>query len=187
MKKILATTAVGAMSSGPALAASGPFLSLRNTDFVVLIAFILFIAVLVYFKVPRILLGMLDKRATGIRADLDDARALREEAQALLASYERKQQEVQEQADRIVASARAEAQAASEKAKSDLDISIQRRLKAAEDQIESAQSDAIRDVRNRAIQVAIAAAADVLAKDMNAARANALIDESIKTVEAKLH
>ena len=69
--------------ASPALAASGPFVSLRNTDFIVLLAFIAFIGVLVYFKVPSLIGGMLDKRANTIRNELDEARKLREEAQKL--------------------------------------------------------------------------------------------------------
>ncbi len=175
------------MFASPALAATGPFFSLRNTDFVVLIAFVLFLGVLVYFKVPPIIAGLLDKRADEIRANLNEARSLREEAQTLLASYERKHAEVQAQADRIVSAAKVEADEAATKAKADLDLSLKRRIKAAEEQIESAQAAAVRDVRDRAIQVAIAAAGEVLAKDMSASRSSALIDESIETVAAKLH
>ena len=105
------------MIASPALAASGPFVSLKNTDFIVLLAFILFVLVLFYYKVPSVLGGMLDKRAEGIKSELDQARELREEAQSILASYERKQKEVQEQADRIVEGARKDAQAAAEQAK----------------------------------------------------------------------
>ena len=105
-------TLLTAVAASPALAATGPFFSLHNTDFVVLLAFILFIAVLFYFKVPSMLGSMLDKRAEGIKTELDEARALREEAQTLLASYERKQKEVQDQADRIVTAAREEAEVA---------------------------------------------------------------------------
>ena len=91
-------TLLALTAATPAFAASGPFFSLGNTDFVVLLAFLLFIGVLVYFKVPGLLAGMLDKRAEGIQSELDEARALREEAQTILASYERKQKDVQEQA-----------------------------------------------------------------------------------------
>ena len=118
----------------PAFAASGPFFSLTNTDFIVPMAFILFIRVLFYFKVPSLLGGMLDKRAEGIQSERDEARALREEAQTILASYERKQKEVQGQADAIVAAAKQEAEAAAAQAKVDLEKSIARRLAAAEDQ-----------------------------------------------------
>ena len=79
----------------PAYAASGPFFSLGNTDFVVTLGFIGFILVLIYFKVPGMLGKMLDQRADGIKNELDEARSLRDEAQSILASYERKQKEVQ--------------------------------------------------------------------------------------------
>ena len=82
-----------ALIASPALAASGPFFSLRNTDFIVLLAFLVFIGVLVYYRVPQIVGGLLDKRAEGIRNDLAEARRLREEAQEIYASYERRQRE----------------------------------------------------------------------------------------------
>ena len=176
-----------ALFATPAFAAKGPFFSLGNTDFVVLLGFIVFIGVLIYFKVPGLLMGMLDKRAEDIKKDLDEARSLREEAQALLASYERKQQEVQEQANRIVAKAREDAESAAEQAKEDLKTSIARRLAAAEDQIASAEASAVKDVRDTAIGVAVAAAQEVIAKQTTASAANKLIDDGIAEVSAKLH
>jgi F-type H+-transporting ATPase subunit b len=186
MRVTLSTLIAGLMAS-PAMAASGPFFSLKNTDFVVLLAFILFLLVLVYFKVPTLLAGMLDKRAAGIKTELEEARALREEAQTLLASYERKQKEVQDQADRIVSAAKEEANAAAAQAKVDLAKSLERRMAAAEDQIGSAQAAAVKEVRDQAIVVAVAAARDVIAKQMTAAEGNKLIDDAIAQVDAKLH
>lgn len=164
-----------------------PFFSLFNTNFVVLIGFLLFVAVLVYMKVPGRLSAMLDGRANTIRKELDEARKLREEAQAILASYERKQKDVQEQADRIIATARTEAAAAAAKAKDDLKDSIARRLASAEDQIASAQAAAVREVRNRAAEIAVQVAGEVMAKQMTAAKANTMIDDAIDTVATKLH
>lgn len=187
MRTFATATLVALMAAGPALAASGPFFSLRNSDFVVLLAFLLFIGILLYFKVPTLISGLLDKRADGIKSELDEARALREEAQTLLASYERKQKEVQEQADRIIAHAKSEANEAADQAKEDIKASIKRRLKAAEDQIASAESSAIREVRDEAVRIAIGAAKDVVAKNMTAADGNKLIDEAISDVDAKLH
>ena len=86
------------------------------------IGFILFVGVLVYFRVPSLIGGLLDKRAVQIRADLDEARSLREEAQKVLASYERKAREAGEQAERIVSHAREEALLAAEEAKSALAV-----------------------------------------------------------------
>lgn len=187
MRKLMTLSALGATLASPALAATGPFFSLGNTDFVVLLAFLLFLAVLVYFKVPTTLAKLLDKRAEGIRDDLDEARALREEAQTLLASYERKQREVQEQADRIVAQAKSEAEAVAEQARADLERTIARRLAGAEEQIASAQAAAVKDVRDRAAVVAVAAARDVLAQQMTPAGRDQLVDAAIADVAAKLH
>lgn len=169
------------------MAATGPFFSLQNTDFVVLLGFLAFVALLVYMKVPAKLLGMLDARAATIKAELDEARALREEAKSILATYERRQKEVQEQADRIVSAAREEALAAAAQAKQDLKASIARRLASATEQIASAEAGAIRQVREQAISVAIAAAGDVLSRQMTADAASASIDEAITQVEARLH
>lgn len=180
-------TLIALTAATPAFAADGPFFSLGNTDFIVTLGFILFVLVLIYFKVPSLLGGMLDKRADDIKSELDEARALREEAQTVLASYERKQKEVQEQAERIVVAAQEEAKLAAEAAKEDLKASIARRLAAAEDQIASAQASAVKEVRDQAIDVAVKAASSVVAGQMTAAQGNALIDAAIKDVDAKLH
>ena len=186
MKHALA--AILALIAAPAFAAGDkPFLSLANTDFVVLVAFIIFIGILVYYKVPGLIGGLLDKRAATIRAELAEARALREEAQTLLASYERKQRDVQAQADRIVVNAREEATRAAAAAKEEIRASVARRIAAAEEQIASAEAAAVRDVRDRAVTIAIAAAQDLIAAQMTAARGNKLIDDAISVVEAKLH
>lgn len=171
----------------PALAAGDVFFSLSNTNFVVLIAFLIFIGVLIYLKVPGLLGGLLDKRADGIRAELDEARALREEAQTVLASYERKQREVAEQSQRIIDHAREEAKIAAEQAKVDLETSVARRLAAAEDQIASTQAKVVKEVRDEAITVAVSAAREVIAAQMTAAAGNKLVDDAIASVEAKLH
>ncbi|WP_439155394.1 F0F1 ATP synthase subunit B [Yoonia sp.] len=185
--RFLVTPLFLALTASPALAAGKTFVSLGNTDFVVLVAFLIFVGILVYYKVPGLVGGMLDKRADGITAELAEARALRDEAQALLSSYERKQKEVQAQADRIVATAKDEANQAAEAAKADIAKSITRRLAAAEEQIASAQSAAIKEVRDQAVTVAVAAAKDVIAKQMDAKAAGALIDDSIAAVGEKLH
>ncbi|PKP74689.1 MAG: ATP F0F1 synthase subunit B [Alphaproteobacteria bacterium HGW-Alphaproteobacteria-6] len=188
MRKPIATGLFAlAAAAGPALAATGPFFSLRNTDFVVTLAFLLFIVVLLHFKVPALLGGLLDKRAAGIRADLDEARALHEEARAVLASYERKHKEVAAQAERIVETARREANAAAEDAKADIKASIARRLAAAEDQIASAEAGAVRAVRDQAIAVAVGVAGDLVAAQTGPAEKARLIDASIAEVAAKLH
>lgn len=175
------------MSAVPAHAASGPFFSLANTNFTVLIAFLIFVGVLVYLKVPAMLTGLLDKRAARIQQDLEDARRLREEAKALVASYDRKLKDAREQVERIVTTAQAEAKAAAEAAKADLARSIARKLQAAEEQIAAAEGAAIREVRERAVAIAVSAAGDVLAKQLANDGAGALIDASIAEVGKRLN
>lgn len=179
---------LGAFAASPALAAEGkPFFSLANTDFVVTLSFLLFIGVLVYLGVPGLLTKQLDKRAEGIQTELDEAKALREEAQTLLASYERKQREVQDQADRIVAQAKQSAEDSAAEAKANLERQIERRVAAAEDQIASAEAAAVAQVRNEAARIAIAAAGEAISAEMSDSQRNAMIDASIDTVGQKLH
>ncbi|WP_262386538.1 ATP synthase subunit b [Roseobacter fucihabitans] len=183
---MLITSAASLTAASPAWAA-GKGISLSNTDFVVFLGLAVFIGILIYFKVPGLLLGMLDKRAEGIKSELDEARALRDEAQTLLASYERKQREVQEQADRIVAAAKEEAGVAAEQARADLEVSLERRMAAAVEQIATAQGAALKEVRDQSVSVAIAVAREVIAQQMTAAQGNSLIDNAIMEVDAKLH
>ena len=193
--RLITTSLLGACVSLVALPAfaasknpfSADFWKLSNTDFVVSISFLIFIGILVYFKVPGMLGRMLNDRAAGIESELEEARALREEAQTLLASYERKQKEVQEQADRIVAHAKTDAEEAAELAKADLEASIARRIAAATEQIASAEASAVKEVRDQAAMVAVAAAREMIAKQMTAAEGNKLIDAAIAEVDAKLH
>lgn len=190
MKKLSLLLAITAAT--PAMAStknvfSGEFWELANTNLIVLLGFALFVLILLWKKVPGMIGKMLDERADGIRSELDEARALRDEAQSILASYERKQREVQDQADAIVAQAKKDAEAAAEKAKEDLKSSIARRLAAAEEQIEAAEAAAVREVRDTAISVAIGAASDVISKKMTAADGNKLIDAAIAEVGDKLH
>ncbi|MEL6476844.1 MAG: ATP F0F1 synthase subunit B [Pseudomonadota bacterium] len=159
---------------------------LYNTNIVVGISFVLFFALLYYLGVHKFLATKLDERAEGIRNDLAEARRLREEAQEVFANFERKQKDVAGQAEEIVTNAKREAEAAAEQAKSDLATSIERRLKRAEEQIQLAEASAVKEVRDRAAQIAVAAAADVLKKKMNAETANGLIDSAIAEVGERL-
>ena len=185
MKKLSIILSVGAT---PALAAGDiPFFSLFNTNFVVWLAFLLFIGILVYLKVPGKLGGMLDQRAVAIKAEIDEARALREEAQTLLASFERKHKEVEGHVAGIVEHAKKEAELAGDAAKEDLKNTIARRIQAAEEQIKSAEQAAVKEVKDTAISVAIAAASDVIAKNMSAADAGKLVEKAIAEAGDKLH
>ncbi len=181
------TSAILLVSTTPGLAATGPFLSLGNTDFIVLIAFILFVGILVYLKVPGLLGGLLDKRAAGIRAELDEAKKLRDEAQNVLAGFERNQREVKAQSQRIIDHAKDEARMAAEQAKKDIDASVARRIAAAEEQIASVRARVEKEVRDEAIRVAVAASRDVIVEQMTPDSHARLVDEAIVAVESRMH
>lgn len=158
-----------------------------NSTFVVGVALVLFLALLWYMGVHKLIFKMLDDRAEGIRTDLNEARKLREEAQELFADFERKQKDVEGQAEEIVAHAKAEAEAAATRAKADIAASIERRLKAADEQIALAEQQAVNEVKDTAVAVAVAAASDVLKSKLGANDAQGLIDKAIKDVGARLH
>lgn len=160
---------------------------LNNTNIVVAIGFVIFVGVLLYFDVPKMLAAKLDERAVKIKADLEEARALRDEAQTLLASYERKQKEVAAQAEEIVAAARSEAERAAVVAKAEIAKSVERRLATATEQIAAAEKAAVRQIKDRAVSVAVAAAADAISRGMKPQDADALIEASIAEVGGKLH
>ena len=160
---------------------------LYNSTFLVGVSFVLFMCLLGYLGVHKLLAMKLDERADGIRDELADARRLREEAQELFAEFERKQKEVAGQAEEIVAHAKVEAEGAAERAKADIAASIERRLKAADEQIGLAEANAVKEVKDKAVSVAIAAANEVLTSRIGASEDEALIQAAVKDVGARLH
>lgn len=146
-----------------------------------------FFLVLIKVGVPGKIATALDNRATRIKAELEEARRLREEAQALLAQIERKARATEEEAEKIIAQAKIDAEAAAAQAKAALARSIERRIKAAEDQIKLAQDAAVRQVRDQAVNVAVAAAQDVIANTMTAKDGADLIDGAIAEVARRLN
>lgn len=158
-----------------------------DSFFVVGLAVVIFLGIVAYFGVHKMIGGALDSRAERIRNELDEVRRLREEAQATFAQFERKQREVDSQAQEIVDRAKKDAEQAGEKAKADLEASIERRLRQAEEQIGMAEAKALREVRNRAVEVAVAAAGEVIARNMPEEKADALVEDSIKQLGDRLH
>lgn len=158
-----------------------------DSNVVVTVSFVIFFVILGYYGVHRLILDQLDKRAARIKGELDEARRLREEAQATFAEFERKQKEVEAQAEDIVEHARTEARESAEKAKAEVSESIARRLRAADEQIAMAEANAVREVRDKAVSVAVAAAGQVIAERMGDDKAAALIDDGIEQVGQRLH
>ena len=129
----------------------------------------------------------LDARAERIRSSLDDATRLREEAQHLLAEYQRKQRDAAKEIDDLLAAARAEAERAGVNAKEALETLVKRREQLAIDKIAQAEADALQAVRNTAVDVAIAATSKLLSDNLDITAASGLVDNAIAELPQKLH
>ena len=149
-------------------------------------AFFIFIAVALKMGWKKIVTS-LDARSDAIREELDQARRLREEAQSLLAEYQRKRRDAEKEADQIVEHAKEEAVALRAEAERKLEESLARRTRLAEEKIGRAEQQAIQEVRHTAIDVAVAAAQKLIADNLDDARAKTLVDEAIGQVEKKVH
>ncbi len=158
-----------------------------DPTFWVAVAFVILLVTLFYFKVHKALIGQLDARAARIKAQLDEAQTLREEAQKTLADYQRKQRDAITETERIIEHAKEEAQRLREQAEADLQHALARRREAAEEKIAQAEAAALKEVRNQAVDVAMAAAAKLLAEEVKPAQSKALIDESIEELSKKLN
>jgi F-type H+-transporting ATPase subunit b len=138
-------------------------------------------------KIWKALTQMLDQRAIKIKADLDEAQKLKDEAQALLAEYQRKQKDALREAAEIIETAKTVALRQAKEAASNLDLAFTRREKLALEKITQAEAAAIAEVRREAVDVATAAAKKLIANSLNDARASALVDAAIKDVDTRLH
>jgi F-type H+-transporting ATPase subunit b len=155
--------------------------------FWVFMGFLVFIGILIYFGVPAKVTATLDARSARIRSELEDAQRLREEAQALLAEYQRRRGEAESEAEAIVAQARREAEALGEEARARLEEYVTRRTKAVEQRIAQAETQAVAEVRGRAIDVAAAAAARILAEQARGDVGDQLVGRSIDAVRSNLN
>ncbi len=155
--------------------------------FWVMIAFIGFVALLIYYGVPGIVGKALDDRATAIRADLDEARRLRDEAHALLADYQRRSREAEDETKTILEQAKREGEALAAETRKNLQESVERRTKLAEEKIERAEAQALSDVRTAAVESAIAAAEKILKSRVAGATADTLIENGIRDLDGKLN
>jgi F-type H+-transporting ATPase subunit b len=155
--------------------------------FWVMIAFFAFIALVIYKGVPGMVAKALDTRADAIRNELDEARRLRDEAQSLLADYQRKSREAESEAQAIIEQAKRESEALASDTRKALNESVERRTKLAEEKIARAEAQALSEVRSSAVENAIAAAEKILKARATGTTANALIDSSISDLEGKLN
>jgi F-type H+-transporting ATPase subunit b len=153
----------------------------------VAICFIIFLGVLGYMGAHRKILDALDNRQMRIKAEFDEARRLREEAQALLADYRRKQDEAEREASAIIASAEAEAERLAAEAKARMEEFVVRRTKMAEAKIAQAEAQALADVRAAAADTAVAAAERILATAAKGQVAEKLLAQGIEEVRKKFN
>jgi F-type H+-transporting ATPase subunit b len=160
---------------------------LHQAETWVAVAFVLFIALGLYLKVPAMLAKMLDERADKISKELAEARKLREEAQALLVEYQKKRAEAEKDAANIVAQAKVEAESYGVETRKKLAETIERRTKQAAQKIAQAEAAAIKEVRTTATEAAIAAASKLVGEAVQGAKGGKLIDESIAAVKSRLN
>jgi len=158
-----------------------------DAPFWALVALIVFFGVVVYLKVPGMMGKSLDKRAQNIRDELDQARHLREEAQTLLAEYQRKAREAEEEAEEIIEQAKREAQALADDAQKRMEEYVAGRTAMAEQKIAQAEAQALQEVRALSADVAIAAAEKILSGRVKGSGGDPLIEKAIGEVRSKLN
>ncbi|MCE2522590.1 MAG: ATP F0F1 synthase subunit B [Rhodobacteraceae bacterium] len=184
---MMRSTAIAILAGTPAMAASGPFFSLGNTDFVVLIAFIIFVGALIRFKAPHFAGRFIDGRIDSIRTQIDNAASIRADSAKALEDAKRSNQESMEQAERAIEGARREAALFVENAGRVIEQTVERRLQTAEEQIASAEAAAVAGVRNEAISVAIDAAGKVIAQTMSPADRRTVMNRAIEDLRSNLN
>ena len=153
----------------------------------VALAFVLFLAGLGYIGVHKMLAKSLDDRSARIKADLDEARKLRDDAAQLLADYQRKRKEAEGEAQEIVAGAKAEAERLAVEAKAKIEEFVARRTKMAETKIAQAEAQAVADVRAAAADAAVSAAEKILTDSVKGKVADDLLARGISDVKTKLN
>lgn len=158
-----------------------------DATFFALVGLVIFLLLVVFLKVPGTVGTSLDARADRIRDELDEARRLREEAQSLLAEYQRKRKDAEKEAAEIVAIAQREAHGLLEEAKKKTEEYVTRRNKLAEQKIAQAEVEAVNEVRASAVDIAVAAAGRILADKVDAKTSADLFKSSLTEMKSRLN
>lgn len=156
-------------------------------EFWVAVSFMVFVGILVKMGVPALVTKALDDRADTVRKELDQARRLREEAQDLLADYQRKQRAADDEAKAIIEEARREAEAMKAESARTLKEQLERRTRLAEDKIARAEAQAVSEVRAAAVDVAMSTAERLIAEKLAADGGADLLSRSIRDLKGKLN
>jgi len=160
---------------------------LRDPEFWVGVGTLIFLGILLWQKVPALVTKALDARAAAITKELEDARRLREEAEALLAQYKQKHAAAEQEASAIVAEAKEEAERFASESQAAIKAQIARRAKQAEEKIAQAEAQAVAEVRALAADAAVAAAEKLIAARLDDKRASDLLKRAIEDVPSKLN
>ena len=158
-----------------------------EAEFWVAVAFVLLMGIFVYVGVPRSVTQALDHRRDRIKAELDDARRLRDEAAKLLAEYKARSAQAEKEAQDIITSAKAEAERIAAEAKGKMEDFVARRTKTAEGKIALAEAQALADVRSAAANAAVTAATTILSQSVKGSVADDLLAKGIAEVRQKLN
>jgi F-type H+-transporting ATPase subunit b len=158
-----------------------------DPEFWVAVAFVILIGVFVYYGIHRTVLTTLDHRSDRIKAELDDARRLKDEAAKLLGEYQARHASAEREARNIIDSAKAEAERIAAEAKAKLEDFVARRTKTAESKIALAEAQAVADVRSAAANAAVTAASTILSQSVKGGVADDLLAKGIAQVRQKLN
>jgi len=160
---------------------------LAEPEFWVAVGFVIFIGILVYVGVPKMLTSALDDRGKRVQGELDEARRLKEEAQKLLGEYKAKQRQADAEAAAIIEGAKAEAERIAAESKIKMEEFVARRTKVAETKIAQAEAQAVADVRAAAAEAAVSAAERILTQSVKGQVADDLLSRGIGDVKSKLN
>ena len=186
-KWFLPTLLAFALSSGIGNAAgSKKMFSLDNTDFVVLISFLIFVGVLIYFKVPSMIAEFLDKRSDNIQNEIEKASEILEEAKKILSSIESDHIKTTETIKQMVTTAKARAREEEEKAKKHIEELMKNKLISAEGQVKSNERKILREIEQRSIDLSIEKVKVSLSKSLSGSDYERHFDSSINSVEKGL-
>ena len=187
LKSLLITVPGFALSSGVSYAAgSKKMISLDNTDFVVLISFLIFLGVLIYFKVPSIVATFLDKRSDDIQSEIEKASEILEEAKKILSSIEVDHIKTSETTKQMLETAKARAGEEEEKAKKYIEELMKNKLLSAEGQVKSNERKILDEIKERAINLSIEKVKLRLSKSLSSSDYDNHFDTSIQSIEKGL-
>ena len=187
IKALQITLPAFALSCGVSYAAgSKKLISLDNTDFVVLISFLIFVGVLVYFKVPSIVGAFLDKRSNDIQSEIQKAGEILEDAKKILSSIEADHIRTSETIGQMVQSAKSRAGDDEEKAKKNIEELMKNKLISAEGQVMSSERKILEEIESRAIDLSIEKVRMKLSKSLSSSDYDNQFDLSIQSIEKGL-